>query len=353
MALILIGSVNAATDATMATITNRPSSLFRGALEDLIAAVASAIIAANPTLIAAAEAALSDAMDDWGIYVTEAMPEYLFAFHDAGGKLTDLRVRASDGHFPDDVVRSIGLRLSGTSAGATASAGFALLWARLAVAKADALPCPLVFAGSSTTANNGVSAPLGYVNQFVAAAQEKWPNGGVESETQTSNSATFVPVTGPGVHGYNAGEGGATALNYLTDSESEAIAALNPAMIMHMVGSNDFKQQRSLATYKQNILDRIAYLDARMAMPCLHVLVHPYQRMDVVSAGVPWGSYGEVLRQVAEEVPNAVMVDISAEYEAVGVPGSDPLVILRPDQVHQHERGYRFMADLLIDRILG
>lgn len=56
MALIYWGSVSAASDITMADITNTPSSRFRAALEDLLADVAAGVIADDPAIIAALEA---------------------------------------------------------------------------------------------------------------------------------------------------------------------------------------------------------------------------------------------------------------------------------------------------------
>lgn len=58
MPLIFLGSVGAATDATMTTVTKEPTSLFRTALADLVAAV----LAGNATVVAAAEQAAAAAV---------------------------------------------------------------------------------------------------------------------------------------------------------------------------------------------------------------------------------------------------------------------------------------------------
>lgn len=60
MPLIFLGSVDAASDATMATVTNQANSLFRTALEALIAAV----LAENQAVIDAAEQAAAAAVND-------------------------------------------------------------------------------------------------------------------------------------------------------------------------------------------------------------------------------------------------------------------------------------------------
>ena len=60
MPLIFLGSVDAASDATMATVTNQANSRFRTALEALIAA----ILAGNQAVIEAAEQAAAAAVNE-------------------------------------------------------------------------------------------------------------------------------------------------------------------------------------------------------------------------------------------------------------------------------------------------
>lgn len=62
MPLTRWGELAYATDQSMATITNTPDTQFRSALEELLEAIAVAIISGNPTLIAAAEAAVANAL---------------------------------------------------------------------------------------------------------------------------------------------------------------------------------------------------------------------------------------------------------------------------------------------------
>lgn len=75
MAMILWGTLDAASDQTMATVTRHVGSEFREAVVELIGDVAAGIIADDPTLIAAAEAALEDAIPRMGIVDGEAVWE--------------------------------------------------------------------------------------------------------------------------------------------------------------------------------------------------------------------------------------------------------------------------------------
>jgi hypothetical protein len=56
------GVIRVATDVSMTTVLSNPSSQFRGALIDLLEQVAAGIIANDPTIIAAAEAAVANAL---------------------------------------------------------------------------------------------------------------------------------------------------------------------------------------------------------------------------------------------------------------------------------------------------
>lgn len=62
MALIYWGEVDAASDTTMAFTVNTVGTLTRQSIIDLITPIAAGIIAGNPTIIAAAEAAVANAL---------------------------------------------------------------------------------------------------------------------------------------------------------------------------------------------------------------------------------------------------------------------------------------------------
>jgi lysophospholipase L1-like esterase len=228
-----------------------------------------------------------------------------------------------------------------------ASPALAKLYAGLAAR--EAAPCRIVFTGSSTTAgNNATTASRRYVNLLTAAMQAAFPSGiGAEPAVLASPAASFGPLAStPGVHGYNVGEGGATASTYLTSGEITTVAALNPRAVIHMIGSNDFAAAVPVATYKSNVQAKITALKAAIPGPCVHVLIHSFERFDVFTPAAPWADYGTALRQIAEADPdNIAFIDISESYERVGIPGTDPLNLLDTDNVHQTNAGHAFMAD--------
>jgi hypothetical protein len=232
--------------------------------------------------------------------------------------------------------------------------GLGVLLAALAARNTTA--CNIVFTGSSTTAGTGASDEAhSFVNVLAGQIQVAYPSSSAtEAAVVKSTTADFGTIsTSPGVHAYNAGVGGTASDTYLPDTAAQKIAALSPAAVMHMVGSNDFSLNMPPATYKSNVVGRIALLKSLMTKPCVHILVQPYERYDSSTHTYPWSQYGDALRAIAAADPdNVVFLDISSAYYVSGIPGADPFGLMYTDKVHQIDTGHALMADLL-GRALG
>ena len=232
--------------------------------------------------------------------------------------------------------------------------GGALAIARARLSQAASEPVAIVFAGSSTTEGTGASSPAaGYANQLNGFLQQAYPSDEPETPMQWSQSANFSKVMNPGVHTYNAAEGGTVAGNYLTDAESTKVASLNPAVIFHMVGANDWLRGEPISVYRADLLARLDNLDQQIAAPHLHVLVQSYRmlRSPAVAGGPSWDEYGEVLEDIAAARPNVAVIDYAAAFAAVGVPGSDPLDLIGSDNTHATDAGHRLIAYSIRDAL--
>lgn len=219
--------------------------------------------------------------------------------------------------------------------------GVPIFGARVAEAVTGADPLAVVFAGSSTTRSNP-----GYVGFLTSILQELYL---VDSPTapQWSTDADWVERTTAGLHGYSAGENSAKAGDYLDDVESDRIAALDPALIVHMVGSNDYTGQTDPAVYEQQLRGRLAYFDSVLTKPAQHVLVHAYAKQGFTPGQYEHGEYLGAMERIATDRGDTIVIDLSADYRAVGVPGDDSMGLIGPDGTHQTPSGYRFMAALL------
>ena len=221
--------------------------------------------------------------------------------------------------------------------------------ARVAAAIIDQDPCAVAFAGSSTTA-----IMPGYVVRLMSVLQQTYAVPGDQSAVQKDSDAIFSKLTRAGLHGYNAGQYGLTSANYLTNEESDRMMLLEPALFLHMIGSNDFRNQMTPTTYRANLETRLDYLDGKATKPVQHLLIHAYERFDFTPASYEWNEYRDVLADIAaDRGEDVAFIDLSAKYAAVGVPSSDPLDLIQTDNIHQTARGNRFMADLIASRIVA
>lgn len=91
MAMILWGTLDAASDQTMATITRTSSSQFRAALLDLLENVAAGIIANDPTIVEAAERAVEQALLDADVLTVPRMHDE-YGFEKDGPRKAVVRV---------------------------------------------------------------------------------------------------------------------------------------------------------------------------------------------------------------------------------------------------------------------
>lgn len=211
---------------------------------------------------------------------------------------------------------------------------FPVLAARAAAAEARGETFLIVLAGSSTTAGSGAS-----------------------SRRRTSYAATLqraVRSRHPRARFENRGVGGTTAETYLPDTVCDAVAAAAPAAVIHMVGGNDYARGVAPAAYGAALRDRLDRIDDGSALPCQHVLVHTFARVDVREPAAPWSAFRVELDAAAEGRPNRTVLDVSGAFEAVGVGfgGTDPLGLLAADGIHPGDGGHRLLGRLVAGALL-
>lgn len=242
----------------------------------------------------------------------------------------------------NDIVDMIRLRLE-----ETVDTELPIFASRLAHAKKNQAPCAVVIEGSSTSWTKP-----GYVAKLSAKIQNAYLTELI-SDPQWSNSNDFTTRPEAGVHVYNGAQSGSNSESYLVREEIEKLAVLKPALMIHMVGSNDYRQQMAISTYKSNLQQRLAWCDELFTAPCQHLFIQAYARMDVTDPSISWDAYGNALKEISDSRPDSVYRDLSKSYIPNGVPGSDPQGMIGADKVHQTSVGYEFMADLMTNIILN
>lgn len=234
------------------------------------------------------------------------------------------------------------------------------------IAKRGNKPCRLIFTGSSTVAGaNSTHRSKRFVNILETAFHNAFPSG-ILTETREKDNATVngqsfddyytkrTQKTLPGIHVINAGFGGASASNYMTFFPiRDKIVALDPTLVVHMVGSNDYSAGINPTAYKASLLDNINYLKANIPSPHAHLLIHAFKRTDTVSPAYPWEAYRDAMKEIAAGDPeNVAFVDLSEAGRLAGMYGTDPLDFGDTDGIHPTDAGHAYIAQTLRKALL-
>ncbi|MBD1537746.1 SGNH/GDSL hydrolase family protein [Arthrobacter sp. S13_S34] len=200
-------------------------------------------------------------------------------------------------------------------------------------------PVVIVFTGSSTTAGHNTVPAKRWINRMAA---NMTPN-----PVKTLTEATAAAPLPPGIHIVNAGAGGTTAGNYLDGMQAQ-IASLNPRMVVHTIGANDFQAQRDPVLVQAQIKASVDLLKAKIAGPCVHLLVHSFERYDFTPTTYKWSDYRDGMKNLARATPSYIaFTDASGPFYAIGIPSTDPFGLMQGDCVHLNDQGHDFLSGLV------
>lgn len=209
-----------------------------------------------------------------------------------------------------------------------------------ALTAATTKPCNIVGVGSSTMQGYlQDDVEKRWFTRLVRAWQDE--RGGTDA-VQYSTAGTFTERTTSGVHGYNLGEAGATSATYLTAAEITKINALDPAVVIHAIMSNDLATNVDPAVSKKNLLAKLDLFDAGTQ----HIFVHHHKRFDATFKHY-WVEYLTKLQEIETEHSNVTVVNLAYEFEhEAGIPSGDWFRLVLPDKTHLTTEGHLLMAYL-------
>ncbi|ALY08867.1 esterase [Arthrobacter phage Galaxy] len=202
-------------------------------------------------------------------------------------------------------------------------------------------PAVWVSVGSST-ANGGVASNQG-MTWFgrVAALMGKNPVNRLEDVTAAPSSGAWL---------YNGAVGGTHSGDYMTQVRKDKIALLKPAVVSHMVGSNDWAMGVAPAVYKENVRARLIEI-FNSSPSTVNVLIHQQGRWDVTAPAYPWDAYGAALAELAAEYRDrgVVFLNVDAPMRLLGVPQPDFYGVVSSDKMHLNDAGNRILAGIIAD----
>lgn len=199
-----------------------------------------------------------------------------------------------------------------------------------------------VFAGSSTT-----WAVNGFVKSFKNWIAGNWAEGWYGTLAAAPGNTSV-----DGVHVVNAGLSGSVSGNYLTPAMATSIQGLNPGVVVHTVGSNDWKNGVTPTTVATNVGAAIRSVSAATA-PVLHIILHQFQRADTFTSGWTWADYGNALSNLAATLPDAIFVDASETFALAGVGKGlpDTWGLLNADKIHLTQAGQDMLGQVFISAL--
>lgn len=225
--------------------------------------------------------------------------------------------------------------------------------ARLAASRRG--PIKVVCVGSSTTAGTGATTPSDrWVNQFALALQRSYPSGVCEWEPPVitlADAAAAVPTL-PGVHVINGGVGGTTSGDYVSAGTLTNIDTVAPAIVVHMIGANDYALDADPQAFGDNLETVIGLIDAQVPN-VLHLVCDTYARPDVSAPLYPWADYVEEMKARAAALSNVLFVGQNDEWVAADASGYDPVDPLRLTRwrlaadIHPSDAGHQLLAAMV------
>jgi len=211
-------------------------------------------------------------------------------------------------------------------------------WVRAGLATTATLPFRIVFAGDSHTQG-------GERNYNVRLANLLTKGGCVNAQS----GITVTTDNTPGVHAWSVAWPGNTSGNYLTAGNLANIDTLDPHLLFHMIGTNDFLNQVNPVTYKANIIKALTDVwtvvpDARQVL----IVVWPVTNPGTLT--YPWSQYVQAMRDVATQYAGDqrfALYDFGTQYNRSGPVATTPYAGLYLDGIHGTPDLHRALTEQL------
>lgn len=157
-----------------------------------------------------------------------------------------------------------------------------------------------------------------------------------------------APVGGVGLRWWNGCEGNTTSATYFNATRRTALNYVQPDLVIHMIGENDYYYGTSISEYITNMESACAYIEAN-SPGSINVLVHSHGRNDVPSPVASWNAYRDALQAVANNNPSRrYFIDTMEYFYPLGTMNSSLSGMgMLFDTVHPNDAGHRYLAKII------
>lgn len=215
-------------------------------------------------------------------------------------------------------------------------------------------PLKVLVLGHSYVAGIGADRPENrWVNQLALKLQASYPSGipGFEHPVRLlSDGAAAVPLL-PGVAVVNGGISGAYSNSYTPSGTLTNVTTLQPEIVIHMIGVNDYGLGVPKASYKTWLAAAIDAVSAACTISPVHILVDQFAAPLTQNPTYPWTNFMEAMRELAEERPSSVgYVNANKAFvvaQASGYGAPDPFDLIHSDLLHPSNEGHALLAQIV------
>ena len=209
----------------------------------------------------------------------------------------------------------------------------------------------IVMLGSSTTTRGG------FAKYFASHMRNHFP-GGVFTTLQKyrTNARDRVGHLGVDVVYDSVGSdtGGGNSETYIPPATARLVNSLNPTMVFHGVGSNDWRwSNMKPSDYARNMRSALSTITSSKTLH--HVILHQHERLTLGGAKVDykWNDYRDALYNEFSGDDDVSIIDISEDFRALGVGlnMTDPHNLMADDS-HTNDNGSALIASI-VSRELG
>lgn len=249
----------------------------------------------------------------------------------------------------NDLISAVGADVKAIKGNYVPKANPALNKARAIMSVSRRQSVPIMFLGHSYVAGlNSTKVENSWVGQLAAKLQAAYPSGiyGWENPIKPFNINTVT--TTQGLQIYNGGISGSYSNNYVTAAVQTKLTAVQPQIVFHMIGINDFNLGVLKADFKSFLTQSMDLVNASLTVPPVHILVdqfHPPSKQNPVS---PWSHFQEVMDELSRENPTSIVyipvAEAFTEAQATGFGALDPYDLIDTDNLHPTNEGHALIA---------
>jgi len=162
-------------------------------------------------------------------------------------------------------------------------------------------------------------------------------------------SGSTTGNAGAGVHTWSAAWPGQVSGNYVSSGVVNNVAVINPELVFHMIGTNDFINQTAPATYKANVLKALNDIWA-VAPNARQVLITVWSVANPAVVTYPWAQYLSAMRDIKTQLAGDTrfeLFDFGSKLNRSGSAALTPWTKLLFDGIHGTQDLHKVLTEEL------